>query len=637
MLPVWFDLYDSMTPEKRAKIRNAWSDSCCMGRLDPTTHPVAEMFENITQVSCDNMHAQGRLNVDICENHPDFVEFIRRRRDVFWEPLPLGPLRSSNDLVDKEYCRVFDHIKKKGLGTGGRRKPSDQQVNIEIATNKYWRRFIPARLRTKDEVISGIKALKVWCVQKSEAALAKGAEDVDKRDVPTLLRKIYYPVTTQVQQTGMQVDGTKATITVDKIEYKVGFQTTAFDRLLVHAERGCLTPEMSLLDMNRPQGVRSTITGLQRYARPHGSSGAESNHSVYGELSNNLSHIGLEKQDRRLLLRIIWLNHDKHRKAAGDDVEKDDWPMPFLFEQQHHRWQSYFTERPFDRVPDLSGLNQCVPCVGFDYYTKTTPAAIAKAEKRLEDMRTARAQGRIRDRASEHMPEQAAAAAARVQSSIIRFATDSSSMVEAGSGSALAAQMGADAPWKVPGARVAKKRRNNHQQRPGSSMFVNFALNRDARLRGALKTAMREVAEVDYKAIAQHFNNQFANEDPPIMTSAGYVQAYMDREERSMSIPVATASSMSASMSTGRSRSTAGGDRFTGMKRRRKGQNIVIDRVEDIQDLTRRDLNALIEYIQNTYRVHIRRHKDLGTRRADVVAAWQGTWALPLVLPPAPY
>ena len=23
-------------------------------------------------------------------------------------------------------------------------------------------------------------------------------------------------------------------------------------------------------------------------------------------------------------LRIIWLNHDKHRKAAGDDVEKDD-------------------------------------------------------------------------------------------------------------------------------------------------------------------------------------------------------------------------------------------------------------------------------------------------------------------------
>ena len=115
------------------------------------------------------------------------------------------------------------------------------------------------------------------------------------------------------------------------------------------------------------------------------------------------------------------------------------------------------------------------------------------------------------------------------------------------------------------------------------------------------------------------------------MTSAGYVQAYMDREERSMSI----SSSMSASMSTGRSRSTAGGDRFTGMKRRRKGQNIVIDRVEDIQDLTRRDLNALIEYIQNTYRVHIRRHKDLGTRRADVVAAWQGTWALPLVLPPA--
>ena len=46
-------------------------------------------------------------------------------------------------------------------------------------------------------------------------------------------------------------------------------------------------------------------------------------------------------------------------------------------------------------------------------------------------------------------------------------------------------------------------------------MFVNFAVNRDACLRDALKTAMREVAEVDYKAIAQHFNHQFATEEPP--------------------------------------------------------------------------------------------------------------------------
>ena len=95
----------------------------------------------------------------------------------------------------------------------------------------------------------------------------------------------------------------------------------------------------------------------------------------------------------------------------------------------------------------------------------------------------------------------------------------------------------------------AKKRRNNNQQRPGSSLFVNFAVNRDARLRDALKTAMREVAAVDYKAIAQHFNNQFATEDPPIMTSAGYVQAYMDREERSMSMSVTAGPGVPASMS----------------------------------------------------------------------------------------
>ena len=52
-------------------------------------------------------------------------------------------------------------------------------------------------------------------------------------------------------------------------------------------------------------------------------------------------------------------------------------------------------------------------------------------------------------------------------------------------------------------------------------MFVNFALNKDPHLRAALMTAMRQVARLDYVAIAQHFNGQFADEDPPIMTSAG--------------------------------------------------------------------------------------------------------------------
>ena len=263
---------------------------------------------------------------------------------MFWEPLPLEPLRNSANLVDQEYCRVFDHIKNTKKGRRHRGTLEDQAINIEIATNSYWRRFIPAQMRTKEEVISGIEALKVWCVEKSEAALAGVADGADKKDVSTLLRKIYYPVTVQVQQTGKQADGSEATITIDKIEYKVGFQTTAFDRLLVHAERGCLTPDMSLLDMNRPQGARSSKTGLQRYSRPHGSSGAESNHSVYGELANNLSHIGLLKQDRRLLMRIIWLNHDKHVKA-GDGRDTDQWPMPFLFEQQHHKWESFFLAR----------------------------------------------------------------------------------------------------------------------------------------------------------------------------------------------------------------------------------------------------------------------------------------------------
>ena len=218
--------------------------------------------------------------------------------------------------------------------------------------------------------------------------------------------------------------------------------------------------------------------------------------------------------------------------------------MPFLFEQQHHKWESFFLAWPFDRIPDLSALKECIPCVGYDYYTKTTPLVIKRAEKRLETMRTARAQERIRDRASKHSAHEAAAAAARVQSSIVSFGiiiiissssssgSSSSSNIErygrrtglpgstssssvalltagTGSGSAAVGQTRVDAPWNISGAQVAKKRRNNHQQRPGGSFFVNFALNTNPRLQDALRDAIRDVAELDYKAIAQHFNRQF--------------------------------------------------------------------------------------------------------------------------------
>ena len=43
----------------------------------------------------------------------------------------------------------------------------------------------------------------------------------------------------------------------------------------------------------------------------------------------------------------------------------------------------------------------------------------------------------------------------------------------------------------------------------------------------------------------------------------------------------------------------------------------MIDCEDDISDLSRRDLVALIEYFWNTYRVYIRCPSDLETRRAD--------------------
>jgi len=162
-------------------------------------------------------------------------------------------------------------------------------------------------------------------------------------------------------------------------------------------------------------------------------------------------------------------------------------------------------------------------------------------------------------------------------------------------------------------------------------MFVNFALNKDPHLRAALMTAMRQVARLDYVAIAQHFNGQFADEDPPIMTSAGFVQAYMDRADRSMSMSMSVAPSVSASMSISRSRSMAG--RSAGRKRRRrKRDNIVIDSVDDIRDLSRRELDIVISYIRDKYGVHICRHHDTCTRQNDVIAAWKEDWCLPVVV-----
>ena len=73
--------------------------------------------------------------------------------------------------------------------------------------------------------------------------------------------------------------------------------------------------------------------------------------------------------------------------------------------------------------------------------------------------------------------------------------------------------------------------------------------------------------------------------------------------------------------------------RSAGRKRwRRKRDNIVIDSVDDIRDLSRRELGLVISYIWETYGVHIRRHSDRDTRQNDVIAAWEESWCLPVVV-----
>ena len=113
------------------------------------------------------------------------------------------------------------------------------------------------------------------------------------------------------------------------------------------------------------------------------------------------------------------------------------------------------------------------------------------------------------------------------------------------------------------------------------------------------------------------------------MTSAGFVQAYMSRADRSM--PMSVAPSMSTSMSS-MSRGIKSDDRQS-KKRRRKGQNIVITCAADINRTSKRDLVAVISYIARVHDVVVRCHRDVLTRRADVQAVWRDSWA-PIVVEP---
>ena len=111
------------------------------------------------------------------------------------------------------------------------------------------------------------------------------------------------------------------------------------------------------------------------------------------------------------------------------------------------------------------------------------------------------------------------------------------------------------------------------------------------------------------------------------MTSAGFVQAYMSRADRSM--PMSVAPSMSTSMSS-MSRGIKSDDRQS-KKRRRKGQNIVITCADDINHTSKRDLVAVISYIARVHGVDVRCHRDVLIRRADVQAVWRDSWA-PIVV-----
>ena len=153
-------------------------------------------------------------------------------------------------------------------------------------------------------------------------------------------------------------------------------------------------------------------------------------------LSGHFQRINNEpdKLHRRLLLRVINLNFDKHKRAGG----QDDYPMPFLFKREHTNSSSYFNGRPFGRMPTYNTERDDTGQLSYRYYCALTKrkvdAAVAKIEKEKANLQQKRAREAVR--------QHEAPSGAQQQSSILpRVVPSSSSSSSSSSYSASAAPL----------------------------------------------------------------------------------------------------------------------------------------------------------------------------------------------------
>ena len=284
---------------------------------------------------------------------------------------------------------------------------------------------------------------------------------------------------------------------------------------------------------------------------------------VDGALANGLSRLRPDKLHRRLLLRVINLNFDKHKRAGG----QDDYPMPFLFEREHTNWSSYFNERPFGRMPTYNTERDDTGQLGYRYYCALTKrkvdAAVAKIEKEKANLQQKRAREAVKQHEAPSGAQQQSSILPRVVPSSPSSSSSSSSLSSSSSSSYSASaaplnlvahnQMMAEvssssvftgisaaeaaartavgrntALLQTAGGRVrtAKQRRFTGSAKASSGLFVTNVWTQSRHpdkwfikqwfIKQGMEQAIAECDDNNFQLIIDHFHAMMAKQDLPV-------------------------------------------------------------------------------------------------------------------------
>jgi len=512
-----FQLYERMTPAQRLQLKYVWTDTCCRGAADPYLHPIVSLFQNVVQVYMDNMHAQGRLTADVNKNHSDYAEFLKDKRSWFWQAIPsVIPDDPRNDtLMTAEIRRLDLWLKTRNY------KPIKEAARrmAEIQNNTYYWAFLPLVQHKNNEIVRRLRAGKMKWLARAEL---QSSEDVQ---APTLLKKAFY----RVNATGIVVDKDDAS----GVGWRVAYVVAAFDRLIAHGLKHCLSPELSVLEFNHKVGDRSPITGLQRYHRPHSSSHNEAKHAVLNKLTVGISHQRPEKRDRRVKLRIVHLNHDISVKNGSNALH----PIDVLFDSSRELWSLLYEARPFNRtLKPLDFPEELMPFFGHKFATFVKSRNAEQYVQKILERKQQLASDAMRLTAADH--SSSSNSANLVQSTIATSSSSSSSSSTSASSSSSPSSTSASSSSSSSSTSASSIRPSVQQShRQNSARVVTGVLSRvedfihdlacQDLLGQVIAVHANDLARTD--DMAAMFNLMALTKSINVMTNGGFIRDYLTK------------------------------------------------------------------------------------------------------------